>query len=344
MSAETTEVRRGLSTWKWDSVELLDWLFRTKRIRLKRSWLFDTSPLPMPKDFDFSRVEEMIRGVMYGDMLGNTTEGMRPAERKKRYGEIRSFLPNKHAGYRRVGTASDDTQLTLRTLEHVMEEGRVVPEKLADRLEEWPIYGIGTTTTKFLANRKKGLPWYLSGVTEDAASNGALMRIAPVIIPHLMNPSPALWADVAIAAMVTHNDAASIGSCLAFTYLLWECLRCGVPKEPTWWVVKFCGILASLEGDTRYRPRKPGVNYCGPLWLYTKACVTNALEKDLSVLDACEGWYSGAYLLETVPSVLYILARHAHEPKEAIVRAVNDTKDNDTIAAIVGSLSSICTR
>jgi len=28
---------------------------------------------------------------------------------------------------------------------------------------------------------------------------------------------------------------------------------------------------------------------------------------------------------------------HGHEPEEAIVRAVNDTKDNDTVAAIVGA-------
>jgi ADP-ribosyl-[dinitrogen reductase] hydrolase len=41
--------------------------------------------------------------------------------------------------------------------------------------------------------------------------------------------------------------------------------------------------------------------------------------------------------LETVPTVIYILMRHGHEPEEAIVRAVNDTKDNDTVAAIVGA-------
>jgi ADP-ribosyl-[dinitrogen reductase] hydrolase len=35
--------------------------------------------------------------------------------------------------------------------------------------------------------------------------------------------------------------------------------------------------------------------------------------------------------------VLFIFARHAHDPEEAIVRAVNDTWDNDTIAAIVGA-------
>ena len=57
----------------------------------------------------------------------------------------------------------------------------------------------------------------------------------------------------------------------------------------------------------------------------------------MSIVSACNWWASGAYLLETVPSVLYILARHAADPEEAIIRAVNDTKDNDTIAAIVGA-------
>jgi len=33
---------------------------------------------------------------------------------------------------------------------------------------------------------------------------------------------------------------------------------------------------------------------------------------------------------------LYILARHGHDPRAAIEEAVNGTRDNDTIAAIVG--------
>jgi len=65
--------------------------------------------------------------------------------------------------------------------------------------------------------------------------------------------------------------------------------------------------------------------------------VPAAIKADKDVRWACQEWYSGAYLLETMPSVLYILSRHAHDPEEAVVRAVNDTKDNDTIAAIVGA-------
>ena len=75
----------------------------------------------------------------------------------------------------------------------------------------------------------------------------------------------------------------------------------------------------------------------GLLSAYTEMVITEAMDRDLSVLEACDTWGSGAYLLETLPSVLYVLMRHGHDPEEAIVRAVNDTRDNDTVAAIVGA-------
>jgi ADP-ribosylglycohydrolase len=62
-----------------------------------------------------------------------------------------------------------------------------------------------------------------------------------------------------------------------------------------------------------------------------------AFRENRSVLAASDSWHSGAFLLETVPSVVYILMRYSHDPEESIVRAVNDTKDNDTVAAIVGA-------
>ena len=62
-----------------------------------------------------------------------------------------------------------------------------------------------------------------------------------------------------------------------------------------------------------------------------------AFQENLSVREAAARWGSGAYLFETVPTVLYILARHCHEPQEAVLRAVNDTVDSDTIGALVGS-------
>jgi ADP-ribosylglycohydrolase len=137
--------------------------------------------------------------------------------------------------------------------------------------------------------------------------------------------------------MVTHNDRASNACCVAFTHILWECLRLEAAPEPAWWVQQFTSFASQLEGDTHYVPRPPGTLHDGPIWQFVEREVSQALSENLSVLDACNRWYSGAYLLETMPCVLYILARHGDDPEEAIVRAVNDTKDNDTVAAIVGA-------
>jgi len=101
---------------------------------------------------------------------------------------------------------------------------------------------------------------------------------------------------------------------------------------------KYVAVATALETDTAYRPRGGAyANYSGPLSRFVKERLTEAWNKHLSVREACDGWYSGAYLLETIPSVLYILMCHGQDLEESMVRAVNDTKDNDTIAAIVGA-------
>ncbi len=87
-----------------------------------------------------------------------------------------------------------------------------------------------------------------------------------------------------------------------------------------------------------YPARSPELkDFHGPLWKLVEQELPSAYNQDLTVRKACSRWYSGAYLFETVPSVLYILMRHGTDPEEAIVRAVNDTRDNDTVAAIVGA-------
>jgi hypothetical protein len=108
--------------------------------------------------------------------------------------------------------------------------------------------------------------------------------------------------------------------------------------EPEWWIDTFCSTTRELEGDTIYDQAK-GVfgEYSGPLWHFTSIVCKDALKKKLTVEEACNEWMSGANLFETVPSVLYILANHAQDPEEAIIRAVNDTEDNDSVASIVGA-------
>ena len=277
----------------------------------------------------------MLLGLAIGDALGNTTESLLPERRPELYGEIRDYVPHRH---KTLASPTDDTQLAFWTLDQMLADGGLVPEHVAKRFASERIFGDR-------ARRRPGderpalageLPWYECGA--PSAGNGALMRIAPMLVPFVRSPSAELWADTVLSAIVTHNDAASTSACVAFVAMLWQLLGMDEPPEPSWWRRTYVATARDLEGETRYAPRG-GVfaGYSGPLWRFVDERLAAAEAQHLTALAACEQWWSGAYLLETVPSALYILARHAGDPEEALVRAVNDTKDNDTIAAIVGA-------
>ena len=316
--------------------EILHDLVRNKAIRLGRGKIFDTNLCPKSSSFDFDRIEGMLLGVAIGDALGVTTESMLPANRLSNFGVINHYIPNRYVNEAR-GFPSDDTQLTFWTLDQIIQDGRFNPENVARKFSNsGRIYGIGSTVRSFLRNYQSDMPWYQCG--PESAGNGALMRIAPILIPHLKSGGNNLWVDTALATMITHNDRAAISSCMAFIAILWELLDMNTAPDKNWWLEKYLDVACDLEGETSYTPRcKRFGDYEGSLWKFIDEKISWADDRNMSVLDACNDWYSGAYLLETVPSVLYILMRHSHDPEEAIIRAVNDTKDNDTIAAIVGA-------
>jgi ADP-ribosyl-[dinitrogen reductase] hydrolase len=315
---------------------MLSHLFETGQIDLRRGSLFDVAPEPMPASLDWERVEGMMLGLAIGDALGATSEGLLPGPRRARYGEIRGYLPHPYADNRPVGLPTDDTQLAFWTLEQMIADRGFDPEQVAARFCSERIYGIGSTVRRFVANFRAGLPWYRCG--PKSAGNGALMRIAPMLIPHLASGTPDLWADAALSAMITHNDSASISACLSFVHMLWHLLQIDAPPAAVWWPQAYVEAARELEADETYRPRGgPFAAYQGTLWRFVEAHVPEAFAAGLPTVDACNAWGSGAYLLETVPSVLYILMRHGGDFEEAIVRAVNDTVDNDTVAAIVGA-------
>ena len=315
--------------------ELFRQLIEENAIRIKRGAIFDNNLPPKPANFDFSKVEGMLLGVSIGDSLGVTSEGMLVSDRNWRYGEIRDYIPNRYVD-KAIGFPSDDTQLTFWALEQMVADGGFVPDHVAGRFLNDRIFGLGSSVRKFLQNYSSGMPWYRSGPA--SAGNGALMRISPILIPHLKTGGTDIWVDAALCAMITHNDTSSISACIAFVAMLWELLDMGSSPGPRWWLERYVEAAKDLEGGTVYRPRGGQfMEYSGPAWQFVQEKVTWATKLNLPVAEACNAWHSGAFLLETLPSVIYILMRHGHDPEEAIVRAVNDTKDNDTIAAVVGA-------
>lgn len=315
--------------------ELLQELVGRNAIALRMGEIFDTSLPPLP-EVNADRVAGMMLGLAVGDALGNTSEGMNPATRRAQHGEIRDYLPNRYADWQRTGMPSDDSQMAFWTLEHLIEDGEYVPDRLAHKFCSSRIFGIGSAVREFVSAYRSGRPWHEAGTR--SAGNGALMRIAPMIYPHVARPGPDLWADTALSAMTTHNDGAAIASCVSFVALLWELLGVDNPPSGDSIVEQFCDRLASLDDGSDYWPR--GGAYAersGSFATQVRHMLNDASARGLSCLDACESFFSGAYLLETVPCVLYILREYLNDPEQAILRAVNDTRDNDTIAAIVGA-------
>jgi ADP-ribosylglycohydrolase len=283
------------------------------------------------------RIRGMLFGLAIGDALGNTSESLTARERADRYGEIRDYLPNRHAAGRRVGLPSDDSQLAFWTLESLLERGDLDPDDLAQKFAGRQIFGVGGAMRRFLANHGGGTtPWYRCGV--ESAGNGALMRIAPIVLLHPMGTSAGLWLDAALASIITHRDACSVASCVAFVDLLAKFLRLPTAPAPEWLVTAYLDTVRKVCTDQPYRPRGGRfAAFDGTFPDYLEHVLGEARRHNWETLEACDAFYSGAYLLETVPSVLWILAKCAADPEEAIVRAVNDTRDNDTVAAIVGA-------
>jgi hypothetical protein len=192
------------------------------------------------------RVRGMLLGIAIGDALGNTSESMNPSERTAEYGTIRNYLPNRHAGGRAVGLPSDDSQLTFWTVEHLLETGRLDPAALMDRFATSQIYGIGRATGEAIdLYRQHGLDWNWIGARR--AGNGALMRIAPVLLPHLREPTPELWLDAVLATAITHRDSAAIASSVAWVRVLWELLGADQVPEPSWWLDSFVLMVREVE-------------------------------------------------------------------------------------------------
>lgn len=319
-----------------DKTSTLNELFEAGRMQLRRGRIFETRPKAFENPVDFDRIEGMMLGLAIGDGLGNTSEGKSPDFRRERHGEIRDYLPNNNLQGQCVGLPTDDTQLAFWTLEQILEDGSFRPEILVDKFCSRRIFGIGRTVKEFVYHYRSGKPW--QECAPISAGNGALMRIAPILIPHLRFADENLWVDAALCARLTHNDSASMASCIGFVKMLWELIDMAGAPPADWWLDSFIETLEDLELHADYEPRfGEFVGSKGSLAWFCKDKIGEALRRKLSTVDACNSWGSGAYLLETVPSIIYILMKHGHDPEEAIVRAVNDTRDNDTIAAIVGA-------
>ncbi len=108
---------------------------------------------------------------------------------------------------------TDDTQLTLATIEAIIEDEKVNPETIANQFLKYyrqrKIRGIGASTLKSLKELSFGGHWSQVGRRgEYAAGNGAAMRIAPIAFKEEITDY-----EIRDICIITHNnDEAYVGA------------------------------------------------------------------------------------------------------------------------------------
>lgn len=313
-----------------DNLCIMDALFDAGVINAEQSEVL-YKKLSAPSEVPLSKIKGMLLGVAIGDALGAPIEGKPPEEPGMKV--LSRYFPTSHI--------TDDTQLTFWSLEVFLEEGWFNPKKLADRFTKERIIGIGRSVKKFIKRYKElNMPWYLAGV--ESAGNGALMRISPVVIPPFLSGPHNAFSDSVIMTCLTHNDRLAISSAASFTNILWKLLTKNKPPDPEWWKDEYVEIAREVEGDSSvYRPRfgKFRDRYSGPAWDFVDRVLEMALRDGWTLFDMNKAVGSGAYLLETVPMALYTMILYGDNLGKALSAAILNSKDSDTIGAIVGYLS-----
>ena len=332
---------------------LFDLLHAAGRIPLAKFEKLEHRPekLDLERLRENNRIQGMLLGCAVGDSLGNTSEfRFDPASRQKKFGTIVDHLSVDSAG-----CLSDDAQTTFWTVERLLAKGAFQLDDLmgvfADRMHR--LVGMGKNTENALARHRSRLRASGSLLDEpsipadEGRGNGALMRFSPTVLPHLATPSSDLWKDAVLSAYATHPHATSLAANVAMVGLLWEVLSLptGFVPNASWWLDEYLRIGTGL--DTRLIdfpiPKDPiprwFENFEGNLCDFVDGRLRREFQKGVPLRHACslDGFGSRADVVQTVAAVLYVLMCHADSYESAIIASVNDTKDNDTIAAIVGA-------
>ena len=300
--------------------------------------IFDTFLAIEPK-----ALRAMLLGIEIGDTLGSPFESMSAAQRERKFGRIVD-----HGGW--CGERTDDTQLSARLLRSQIRRGRL---DLKDVARSWcarPIVGMGHTVRDALDAAYPLLAagdeiWQMRR-TRRAAGNGALMRVPAQIALHAATQPRQLLPDLLLGSALTHDDYASNAACVGWAALLLALANTsrdnpyrGATIGRAQDVVEvFLKGARPIEGQAqRLRSRVPGDLFDGTLCDFVEQRVVPALASPATLRAQRDSWYSGAYLLETVPTALAIIAEFLDHPQAGILEAVNRTWDNDTIASLVAA-------
>ncbi|EMA48453.1 ADP-ribosylglycohydrolase family protein [Halococcus thailandensis] len=264
------------------------------------------------------RAEGVLLGLACGDALGRPVEFRSSGAIEAEYGTLREMTGNGTHG-KPAGTITDDTEQALCIARSLVERGEFAPDDIADRFVTWYNGGpfdIGIMTADALGRIDQGASWDSAGqeVWEakpegSNAGNGSVMRCAPLALAFADNWET-LQRTSRDSSRITHADPRCTHGCAALNLT----------------------IAALLDGD-----EQPLASALDALHPDAPDSLFGVLEPLPDDIDSTELQNSG-FVLHTLQTALYH-ALTANSAESAIVSAVNQGGDTDTIGAVAGAVA-----
>lgn len=255
------------------------------------------------------KIYDGIMGLVVGDALGV------PFEFRARD----SFKATDMVGYgtynQPAGTWSDDSSMTLATLESIGQLGRVDPIDIMATFVEWLYKGkytpygvtfdVGGATQRAITRFTKGiLPLDCGGKNEQDNGNGALMRILPVAL--FTNN----LQEVHNVTKLTHAHPISIAA-----------------NEYYWYICR--NLLEGLDVNFSLHRLKGQPGNDTP---FNRLIILDTLTRDEIK--------SSGYVVDTLEAALWCILK-TDNYRDCVLLAVNLGEDTDTVAAVAGGLAGI---
>lgn len=244
------------------------------------------------------KLKSAIYGLIIGDALGV------PFEFKSRGSFCCTDMIGHGTHNQPVGTWSDDTSMTLATLDSLKQnKNRINIEDMRDKFNNWLYQGKYTTdgnvfdygiTTKQALDSKRGLDDFYSN------GNGSLMRILPLAFIETSEE------DIEKVSAITHAHLISKEACKIY--------------------VKIAkGFISSKELND-----------------ILKDLNTSDIFKRLKNIGSLkeDNIKSSGYVVDTLEAALWCLCT-SNSYEEALLKAVNLGNDTDTVGAVTGGLAGI---
>ena len=282
-----------------------------------------------------SRFLGCLIGCAVGDALGAPFEGYWEHQLPGGKALLRGFAEVE--GYPR-GQYTDDTQLTIATVESIVRQRELAPADIARSIASlWKnhsVVGPGGSCT-FAANAfLKTRDWTTCGAPVGQAGNGTAMRTAVLGLYFLRDPErlPAAVADV---SRITHQDPRSVAGGIAIAKAAQLLATLDTVDE-----VSFCGAIADA-----IRPYEAA-------FADLIESLPSRLREDRDTALHAIAWAGSLkpefsrpiitpFVVPTVLAALWAVLQHQSSWPDAVCAAIHLGGDVDTLGAIVGALAGV---